>query len=406
MAEFIPYGRQVIDEADLAAVNEVLRGDWLTQGPAVERFELALADKVGAGHAVAVSSGTAALHLIYLALGIGPGDAVIVPAITFAATANAVLYTGATPVFADVETGSYGLDPASAVEAIGRALQAGLRPKALAAVHYAGRPADLTALAELALQHGLALVEDACHALGAEYRLSEADGFVPVGSGGRLAAWSFHPVKHIATGEGGAVTTDDASLAERIRRLRTHGITKEPAAFVRPDWAYDPSSGELNPWYHEMQDLGFNYRLPDVSAALGASQLAKLNRFVSRRREIARRYDEALAALPHLILPPGDGPLAKHSYHLYPLWIDFAALGLPRAALMRRLHALGIGTQVHYLPVFEHPYYHRNPGRWLAVPCPQAARLYAGELSIPMFPSLTDLNQERVIAGLRQMIAR
>lgn len=405
MADFIPYGRQAIDEDDVAAVMGVLRGDWLTQGPAVEGFEAALAARLGAGHAVAVSSGTAALHLIYLALGIGPGDAVIVPAITFAATANAVLYTGATPVFADIEHDSYGLDPISAAAAIETARQAGLTPKALAVVHYAGRPANLMALSELALQHGLALVEDACHALGAEYRLSEKDDFVPVGSGGRIAAWSFHPVKHVATGEGGAVTTDDAALAERVRRLRSHGITKEPTTFTRSDWAYDQVTGELNPWYHEMQDLGYNYRMPDVLAALGASQLGKLDRFVARRREIALRYDEALAAVSHLTLPPGDDALARHSYHLYPIGIDFPALGKGRAAVMNQLRALGIGTQVHYLPVFEHPYYQARPDRWLAVPCPQAARWYQEQLSLPMFPALSDAEVAWVAAGLMQVLS-
>lgn len=406
MADIIPYGRQTIDEDDLAAVAEVLQGDWLTQGPAVGRFEAALATRIGADHAVAVSSGTAALHLIYLALGIGPGDAVIVPATTFAATANAVLYVGATPVFADIEFDSYGLDPASAKAAIELAQQAGLKPKALTVVHYAGRPADLAALSQLASEYDLALVEDACHALGAEYRLSETADFVPIGSGGRIAAWSFHPVKHIATGEGGAVTTDDADFAERIRRLRSHGITKEPTAFIRPDRAYDATTGGLNPWYHEMQDLGYNYRLPDVLAALGMSQLAKLDRFVTRRRVIARHYDEALAGLPHVTLPPGDGPMARHSYHLYPILIDFAVLGLGRAVVMHRLLELGVGSQVHYLPVFEHPYYQAHRTRWLAVPCPEASRLYQWELSLPMFPSLGDLVQDRVVDAFKRVVAR
>ncbi len=392
---FLPYGRQQIDADDIAAVVAALQGDYLTQGPAVGRFEAALAGICNASHTVAVANGTAALHLATLALGIGPGDGVVVPAITFAATANAVLYTGATPVFADIDPQSLTLDPASAETAVALARQQGLTVKALYPVHYAGRPAEMKALRALADQHGLTILEDACHALGARYRLDAGQPWQPVGSGlADISTWSFHPVKHATTGEGGAVTTEDAALAATVRQLASHGITRDPDKLLA--W----SDGPPPPWYMEMQALGYNYRLCDIQAALGASQLAKLPTFVTQRRLLADAYRERLQGLPHVTLPPGDSDTAWHSYHLFALAVDFAAAGTDRATVMRRLHADGIGSQVHYIPVYQHPYYRQNRERWLAVDCPVSERWYGQALSIPLFPAMTVTDVERVVAGL------
>lgn len=390
---YLPYGRQHLDDDDIAAVVAVLRSDYLTQGPTVEAFETALATTCGASHAVASSSGTAALHLATLALGIGPGDAVVVPAITFAATANAVRYTGATPVFADVAPETQTLDPASAEAAIQLAKRRGLTVKALYPVHFAGRPADMAGLRALADRHDLRILEDACHALGARYRLADGHPWQPVGSGlADVAAWSFHPVKHVTTGEGGAVTTEDATLAARIRRLASHGITKVAAQFRQ----WPAEQGPPPPWYMEMQDLGYNYRLSDLHAALGLSQLAKLPGFVAARRALVDAYRRRLAHLPLVTVPPGDGVTAWHSYHLMTLAIDFDGADLDRATLMRRLHADGIGTQVHYLPVFTHPDYQEHADRWLAVDCPNSRQWYAQALTIPLFPTMSTADVDRV----------
>ncbi len=417
----IPYGRQHIDEDDIRAVSEVLRSDFLTQGPAVEAFEAAFAKKVGTEFAVAVNSGTAALHASMVALGIGPGDEVIVPPITFTATANCVLFTGATPVFADV-TESGHIDPNEVERHITT------RTKAVIAVDYAGWPCDYSRLIPVCEEHGLALVCDACHALGAVWNGR------PVGAIGRLNTFSFHPVKHIATGEGGMVTTDDAELAEAIREFRTHGITKDavrfkglaPGAGTKPSVsssADQPIMGvtadplvEVGPWHYEMQALGFNYRMPDLNAALGISQLARLGRFVARRRDIASRYGQGLAGLSSVTLPPSDltprtpnpasripPPASRHAFHLYPLRIDFPAIGKKRARVMQELRDLGIGTQVHYIPVCLQPYYQDclglKPGMY-----PRAEAFFAGQLSIPMFPAMSDSDVETVIRGLHQIL--
>ena len=388
VSSLIPYGRQVIDDDDVAAVTAVLRGDWLTQGPAVEQFEAAFAAATGGVHAVAVNSGTAALHASLHALHLGPGDEVIVPPITFTATANCAVFVGATPVFADV-TPSGHLD-AAAVE---RRLTP--RTRAILAVDYAGHPCDYAALGALADRHGLALVCDACHALGARWRGR------PVGSIGRLNTFSFHPVKHIATGEGGMITTDDPRLAARMREFRTHGITKDAARFL-PATACAPLA-EQGPWYYEMQGLGFNYRMSDLNCALGLSQLRKLDRFVARRRAVAARYTGALRELPHVVVPAVAAG-AEPSWHLYPLAIDFAALGRTRTQVMAALRDRGVGTQVHYIPVCLQPYYRERlgtrPGDF-----PGAEAFYAQALSIPMFAGLTDADVDHVIASVRAVLA-
>jgi perosamine synthetase len=371
---FIPYGRQVIDEDDIAAVVEVLRGDWLTTGPTVGRFEESFAGYVGAPHAVAVSNGTAALHLAMLAAGVGPGDEVIVPALTFAASANCVRYAGGTVVFADVLDDTLTVDPAH-VEALVTP-----RTKAIVAVDYAGLPCDLDPLLRLCKARGLLLVEDACHALGAEYRGRR------VGSIAHLSAFSFHPVKHMTTAEGGMVTTADAALAGRVRMLRNHGI------------ATDHRQRELQgTWRYDMAELGFNYRLPDVLCALGLSQMKKLPAWLDRRRALAARYAELLEGVPGIRLPvaPAD---RSHAWHLYPV----RATGNSAEEVRRRLHsalrAAGIASNVHYIPVYLHSYYQQLG--YKAGLCPVAEASYEGLLSLPMWHGMTDQQQDRVVAVL------
>ena len=396
VSTLIPYGRQSIDEADIAAVVAALRSDWLTQGPRVQAFEDSFAARVGARHAVAVNSGTAALHAAMHALRIGPGDEVIVPAITFTATANCVLFQGGTPVFADVDPASGLIDAASV------AARLTPRTRAIIAVDYAGHPADYDALAALAARHGVALVADACHSLGGRYRGRA------VGTLASLSCFSFHPVKHIATGEGGLVATDDAGLAQRLRDFRTHGITRQ-ADRLAGLGADGGALAERGPWYYEMLDLGFNYRICDINCALGLSQLGKLDAFVARRREIAAAYGRGLAGLPRLALPSSDLQAAgaddgtRHAFHLYPVRIDFAGLGRTRTQVMADLAQRGVGTQVHYIPVCLQPYYRQRLG-FAPGHCPGAERYYAQTLSIPMFPALAETEVERVIAALRELL--
>jgi len=377
-AQMLPYGRQALDEADVAAVVESLRSDWLTTGPRVAEFERRVAERVGVRHAVAVSSGTAALHAAAFAAGLGPGDEAIVPPLTFAATANAVLYQGATPVFADVLPDTLTLDPARVRE------QLTARTRAIVAVDFAGHPADLDELRALARTQGLALLDDAAHALGAEYRGR------PVGGRADLTTFSFHPVKHVTTGEGGMVVTDDAALAERVARFRNHGITTGHAERFQ--------SGE---WFYEMVDLGFNYRLTDVQCALGLSQLGKLDRFLARRAAIAARYREALGRLPGVALQT-VAPDVRHAWHIFPLLLDLDRLAADRRAIFAALRAEGIGVNVHYIPVYWHPYYQR-----LGYPkglCPVAERAYERLLTLPLFPAMEDRDVEDVVTAVRRVI--
>jgi dTDP-4-amino-4,6-dideoxygalactose transaminase len=304
----LPYSRHTISEEDISSVVSVLRGDWLTSGPSVERFESALAVATGARHAVACTSGTAALHLAMLALGIGPGDAVIVPTMTFLSTANAVRFAGGEVVFADVDADTGLLTADLLAEALSR-VPAGLRPKAVIPVHLNGLPCDMRAIAEIASRHGLAVVEDAAHALGARYEAKDAS--TPVGSfpASRMACFSFHPVKTIAMGEGGAVTTDDAELATRVRTFRTHGVINDPQQWMNPDLGVGPAGA--NPWYYEMQTLGYNYRVSDIQCALGTSQLRKLPDFVARRQALAARYDAQVAQLSPQVKPHVSGRMHR-----------------------------------------------------------------------------------------------
>jgi UDP-4-amino-4,6-dideoxy-N-acetyl-beta-L-altrosamine transaminase len=397
----LPYGRQCIDEADIAAVTSVLRGDFLTTGPAVEAFETRLAETLDAPHAIACANGTAALHLICAALGLGEGDAVIVPSITFLATANAPRLVGAEVVFADVDPDSGLMQPQHFLEALARADAAQARVRAVFPVHLAGQCGDLPSLGELARERGIAVVEDSCHALGGAYARG-GQGFAPIGSclDAALAVFSFHPVKNLTTGEGGAVTTRDPALADRLRRLRCHGMVREPALFRQPDMAFD-DFGPANPWYYEMPELGWNYRLSDIQAALGLSQLGKLARFIAERRRLAAAYDTALAPLAPLLVPIARSFGCRSGWHLYPVLVDFAALGLSRAELMRRLQRRGVGTQVHYIPVHRQPYY-RN--RYGVADLPGADAYYARTLSLPLFVGMTERDVGHVCEALAEAI--
>jgi perosamine synthetase len=368
-----------VDEEDIAAVVAVLRSDWLTCGPKVPAFERAVADAVRVREAVAVSSGTAALHAAMYALGVGPGDEVIVPPITFAATANCVLYRGATPVFADVEPDTLLLDPAAVERRITP------RTRALIAVDYAGQACRYDELRDIAAHHGLALVADACHALGALYKGR------PVGSLACLNVFSFHPVKHIATGEGGMVTTDDPDLARKLRLFRNHGITS--------DHRQREAAGS---WFYEMVDLGYNYRMSDLQCALGISQLRKLPGWLRRRRRIARRYDEAFASLP-AVCPLAVRPDVVHAYHLYVVRLGRSRASGDRGRVFAALRRAGIGVNVHYIPVHLHPFYRRRLGTGPGL-CPVAEAAYEQILSLPLFPRMTDGDVEDVIGAVSRAL--
>lgn len=400
---FLPYGRQLIEEDDIAAVVAVLRDKWLTTGPAVKSFEDALAARVGASHAVACASGTAALHLAMLALDIAPGDRVVVPTLTFLASANAVRLAGGEVVFADVDPDTGLMTPETLQAALLRASgDGGGRVRAIMPVHLNGQAAAMEPIAEIARQRGIPLVVDAAHALGAAFH---QDGtWHPVGTDRHAAmtAFSFHPVKTIAMGEGGAVTTGDEKLARRLRQFRNHGMVRDPEAFTQPDLAFD-SEGGANPWYYEMPAVGLNYRVTDIQCALGLSQLGKLERFVARRVHLAALYDRALAPLAPAIRPIPRVAHSQAAWHLYVVLIDFDALGVDRATLMRALHSSAVGTMVHYIPVHLQPYYRARYG---PVDLPGAMAYYRRALSLPLFPAMADDDIERVVRRIKRVIER
>lgn len=393
MTAFLPYGRQCIDEDDIAAVIAVLRGDWLTTGPAVAAFEKALADCVGARHAVACSSGTAGLHLATLALGLGPGDAVIVPSLTFLATANAARYVGAEVLFADVDPTTGLMRVSDAERALERA--GDLNVRAILPVHLNGQCADPPGFAELAQRHGLRIIEDASHALGTSYAAKEERAGVGACQHADMTVFSFHPVKTIAMGEGGAVMTNDDALAERLRRFRNHGMINHPAKFTCAD-------GDANqPWYYEMPEIGFNYRASDIHCALAHSQLEKLDRFVAMRRDLVARYDERIASLAPVIRPIDHVPGCEPGWHLYPMRIDFAALQRSRGEVMAWLQERKIGSQVHYIPVHQQPYYRQRYG---FLELPGANAYYASILTLPLFPAMTNVDVDRVADALTAVV--
>ena len=400
---FLPYGRQVVDERDIEAVTAALRQPLLTGGPAVAAFEEALAAACGARQAVACANGTAALHLAAMAAGLGNGDAAVVPTMTFLATANCVRYVGAEVVFADVDRDSGLLTPATLEAALARqSAGGGPPPKAVLPVHLAGQSCDMDGIAQVALRHGLVVIEDACHALGTR---GSAPGATddPVGScrASAMTVFSFHPVKTITTGEGGAVTTGEGALAARLRLLRGHGMTRDPADFRDAVQAFGPD-GAPNPWYYEMHEPGFNYRLDDIACALGLSQLAKLEGFAATRRDLVARYDAALAALAPAVRPLGRMDWCRPVWHLYVALIDFAGAGIRRPELMRRLQAAGIGTQVHYLPVHRQPYYRRRYG---ALSLPGADAYYERCLSLPLHAAMVPTDVDRVVGALADALA-
>jgi UDP-4-amino-4,6-dideoxy-N-acetyl-beta-L-altrosamine transaminase len=393
---FLPYSRQQITAEDIESVVDVLRSDWMTQGPVVPQFETDLAGFVGAAHAVACSSGTAALHLAMLALGLGEGDVVVTSPNTFVASANCARFVGAKVLFADVDHATGLIDPA----AIARLLKRDDKHKikAIIPVHFAGQPADLPTIHALAKEHGAWVVDDASHALGAWYEQNNQRYQVGANPHSDLTTFSFHPLKHIAMGEGGAVTTNHADLAERLALYRSHGVTRH--SFINTDMAF-AADGIPNPWYYEMDDIGFNYRLTEMQAALGISQLDRLSRSLQRRQEIADQYRKLIADT----FAPGDiRPLAVrsqvgHAYHLFVVQIAFDRLGVSRAVVMNRLRAEGIGTQVHYIPVHLQPYYRRvSPTDPWSLPGTE--EYYTKALSLPMFPELSDEDIARVVGEL------
>ena len=379
---FIPYGKQCIDQEDIRSVIAVLESDWLTQGPTIKQFEQDFSKKVGSRYAIAVANGTAALHLSLLALGVGPGDEVITTPNSFLATTNAILYAGATPVFVDIETQRFGID-ATQIEA---AITA--ETKAILPVHFAGFPVDLSSIYDIADKYNLKIIEDSCHALAANYR----DSVIGDCQYSACATFSFHPVKHIATGEGGMITTNDEAMYEKLTTLRTHGVSKNPKNVKQ----------NPGPWYYEMQTLGFNYRMTDMQAALGISQLKKLDGFVTRRRDIAKNYDAALAELDW-INPIIEQTANLSSYHLYVVQINFDKIKKNRAEVMNELEEKGIGTQVHYIPIIDQPYYREN----VRVKGDFAnCRLYYEQaLSLPIYPLMSDEDIERVLQAVKALMA-
>ncbi|MCG8525946.1 MAG: UDP-4-amino-4,6-dideoxy-N-acetyl-beta-L-altrosamine transaminase [Opitutales bacterium] len=387
----IPYGRQCIEEDDIEAVVRVLRSDYLTTGPEVQKFEEEFAKYVGAKYAVAVSSGTAALHLAMIALGIGPGDRVVTSANTFVASANCALYVGAKPDFCDIELVGYNMDP--------EFLEENWKPdtKAVVAVDYAGQPANMPEIGRIARERGAYVVEDASHAVGSEFEWDGKRWKVGGHPWADLTTFSFHPVKTMTTGEGGMVATDDPILAEKIRKLRHHGIERDPQKWVNENI-------EKGPWYYEMQELGFNYRLTDIQCALGRSQLKKLDRFIERRQEIVLRYNEAFSGIAFVKTPKvADWLSVRNDYriawHLYSVGIDFDKVGVSRESLTLSLRRNGIGAQVLYIPVSEQNYLKNKDhgGRSMI----NMKRFYKSALSLPLYANLGEADLDRTIHVLK-----
>jgi UDP-4-amino-4,6-dideoxy-N-acetyl-beta-L-altrosamine transaminase len=398
--KFLPYARQTVDEDDIAAVSRVLRSDWLTTGPEVGNFEAELTRITGARFAVACSSGTAALHIAAMAAGLGSDSYSIVSAVTFLATANAARYVNAEVLFADADPNN-GLSHASHFQTV---IEANPRHKirTLYPVHLCGQTTNMEELAAVARKHSLMVIEDACHALGTTYTSSDGRTHnVGDCAHSDMAAFSFHPTKTIAMGEGGAVTTNDEYLYEKLCLYRNHGMHRDPSRFVNRQQA-EASDGTINPWYYEMPELGYNYRASDIHCALALSQLKRLDAIKLRRRELAALYDRLIEPLAPNIrsITWTDG--VEPALHLYPVLIDFEAIEIDRATVMTKLHDLGIGTQVHYLPVNRQPYYRDRYGE---VDLPGAERYYDKVLALPYYPALTDRDVERVVKGLAGLTA-
>ena len=378
--KFIPYGSQWIDQEDIEAVESTLKSDYLTTGPKVDEFEEQFAQYVDADYAVAISNGTAALHAACYAAGIGKGDEVITTPITFAASANAILYQGGTPVFADIDKKTYNIDPQSIKEKITD------KTKAIIPVHYTGQPCQLDEIHKIAEEYDLVVIEDAAHALGAEYKEEK------IGSLSEMSTFSFHPVKHITSGEGGMITTDSKELYNKLISFRTHGITKNENDYV------NESHG---PWYHEQQELGYNYRMTDIQCALGISQLKKSNRFLARRREIAEEYNQAFKDIEGVKVPY-QNKRTNSSWHIYVLQLELEKLSSDRKEIFEELRKKELGVNVHYIPVYYHPYYQE-----LAYEkglCPNAECLYERIITIPLYPKMGNEDVREVINRVKKVI--
>lgn len=371
----IPYGRQTIEDDDIEEVVKVLRSDYLTTGPRAEEMEQSVKDYTGAKYAVAIATGTAALHASCYAAGIGPGDEVITTPLTFAASANCVKYCGGTPVFADVDLKTYNIDP----EDIRRKITD--KTKAIIPVHLAGQPCDMDAIHQIAKEHNLIVIEDAAHALGSLYKGKK------VGSLSDMTTFSFHPVKPVTTGEGGMIVTDDPALYQKLFLFRSHCVTRDPALM----------SENPGPWYYQQLDLGYNYRITDIQCALGVSQMRKLDRFLARRRELAERYNQIFADWEDIVVPY-QMPDTISGWHLYIVQIK----NHDRLAVFEKLREAGIGVNVHYIPVYKHPYYQQNG--YKDVYCPNAEEIYAHMISLPLYPGLTNEQQDEVIEILRNIL--
>ncbi len=377
----IPYGKQYIDDDDIAEVIKVLKSDFITTGPKIQEFEGKFAERVGAKYAVVVSNGTAALHVACLAAGLTGGQEIITTPMTFAASANCALYCGAKPVFADID--AQGLIDAEQIE-----MKVSKKTKIMIPVHYAGMPCNLKRLKEIATKNNCLIIEDACHALGSKYEGTK----IGACHFSDMSVFSFHPVKHITTGEGGMITTNNEELFNKLRVLRTHGITNEAKNFVNP-----PDG----PWYHEMQMLGYNYRMTDIQATLGISQLKKLKNFIQRRREIVKKYSLAFAGNKYFDLIP-ENKNQFSSYHLCPILLKDKS-GNMRGKIFQKMREAGLGIQVHYIPVYFHPYYQKI-GYKKGI-CPNAEDFYQREISIPLYPAMSDTQVEDVINHIRKIFS-
>lgn len=380
----IPYGRQDISQADIQAVIDVLRSDFITQGPAVPAFERAVADYCGAENAVAVNSGTSALHMACLALGVGPGDLVWTSSITFVASANCILYCRAHVDFVDIDPRTYNMSVDHLAEKLEHASRAGRLPKVVIPVHLCGQPCDMKAIHELSRRYGFRIIEDASHAIGGRY-LNQ-----PIGNGSLsdITVFSFHPVKIITTAEGGMALTNDPLVARRMQLLRNHGITRDPA-----EMSYEPDG----PWYYEQIDLGFNYRMTDLQAALGLSQITRIDEFVRTRHALAGRYGELLAKLP--VVTPWQHPAGYSAFHLYVIRLRLGEIARTHREVFVKLRAEGIGVNLHYIPVYRQPYYRRS-GSFGPAYCPEAEAYYAEAISLPLYIGLSSEQQDYIVSVL------
>ncbi len=376
---FLPYGHQYIDEEDIKAVEEVLKSDWITQGPKVIEFEERIAETVNAKYAVAFNSGTSALHAACFAAGINKGDEVITSPITFVASANCILYMGGIPIFADIKLDTYNIDPAEIEKKISE------NTKAIIPVDFAGHPADLDEIFTIAKKHNLIVIEDAAHALGVIYKGNK------IGNLSDMTIFSFHPVKHITTGEGGMVVTNNKEFYEKLKLFVTHGITKDKDKLLNYE----------GPWYYEMQELGYNYRITDFQCAHGISQLNKLDKFIKRRREIVEKYNDKLRNIEEIILPI-EKPDIKSSWHIFPIRLQLDKLKESRREIFEALIAENIGVNVHYIPVYYHPYYQKLG--YKKGLCPNAEKYYEAAITLPIFPAMSNEDLEDVVNAVKKVI--